>query len=50
MRAGVITFPGSNCDRDIAVALAAAEAELRAICEQLLANPVIETSTMTLED
>ncbi|HSA82286.1 MAG TPA: phosphoribosylformylglycinamidine synthase subunit PurQ [Geminicoccaceae bacterium] len=23
MRAGVITFPGSNCDRDIAVALAA---------------------------
>jgi phosphoribosylformylglycinamidine synthase subunit PurS len=29
---------------------AAAEAELRAICEQLLANPVIETYTMTLED
>ena len=28
---------------------AAAEAELRAICEQLLANPVIETYTMTLE-
>ena len=23
MRAGVITFPGSNCDRDVATALAA---------------------------
>ena len=28
MRAGVITFPGSNCDRDIAVALAAAGARV----------------------
>lgn len=28
MRAGVITFPGSNCDRDVAVALAAAGAEV----------------------
>ena len=24
MRAGVVVFPGSNCDRDVAVALAAA--------------------------
>jgi phosphoribosylformylglycinamidine synthase PurS subunit len=29
---------------------AAARAELRAMCEQLLANPVIETYTVTLED
>ena len=28
MRAGVVTFPGSNCDRDAAVALAAAGAEV----------------------
>ncbi len=28
MQAGVITFPGSNCDRDIAVALAAAGAKV----------------------
>ena len=28
MRAGVITFPGSNCDRDAAVALAAAGARV----------------------
>ena len=28
MQAGVITFPGSNCDRDIAVALAAAGARV----------------------
>jgi phosphoribosylformylglycinamidine synthase I len=28
VRAGVITFPGSNCDRDIAVALAAAGARV----------------------
>ena len=28
MRAGVITFPGSNCDRDIAVALAACGARV----------------------
>ena len=26
MRTGVITFPGSNCDRDVAVALAASGA------------------------
>jgi phosphoribosylformylglycinamidine synthase len=29
VQAGVITFPGSNCDRDIAVALAAAGAEVQ---------------------
>ncbi len=28
MQAGVITFPGSNCDRDVAVALAAAGAKV----------------------
>jgi phosphoribosylformylglycinamidine synthase I len=28
LRAGVVVFPGSNCDRDIAVALAAAGAEV----------------------
>ena len=28
MRAGVITFPGSNCDRDVAVALAACGARV----------------------
>ena len=28
MRAGVITFPGSNCDRDVAVALAACGAKV----------------------
>jgi phosphoribosylformylglycinamidine synthase I len=28
VRAGVITFPGSNCDRDVAVALAAAGAKV----------------------
>ncbi len=31
MRAGVITFPGSNCDRDAAVALAACGAKVTAI-------------------
>lgn len=31
MRAGVITFPGSNCDRDAAVALAAAGAVVERI-------------------
>ncbi len=31
MRAGVITFPGSNCDRDAAVALAAAGAHVARI-------------------
>jgi phosphoribosylformylglycinamidine synthase len=29
---------------------AAAEAEVRAMCEQLLANPVIETWSVSLED
>jgi phosphoribosylformylglycinamidine synthase len=29
VQAGVITFPGSNCDRDVAVALAAAGAKVR---------------------
>ena len=29
---------------------AAAEAEVRAMCEQLLANPVIETYTIAFED
>ena len=28
MRAAVITFPGSNCDRDLAIALAAAGFEV----------------------
>ena len=28
LRAGVVVFPGSNCDRDIAVALAGAGAEV----------------------
>lgn len=31
MKAAVITFPGSNCDRDLAVALAAAGAEVHRI-------------------
>lgn len=31
MRAGVVTFPGSNCDRDVIVALAAAGAKVQGI-------------------
>ena len=52
-RAAVVTFPGSNCDRDLAVALEQVsgvaphrvwhgDADLEAMCRQLLANLVIE--------
>jgi phosphoribosylformylglycinamidine synthase len=42
---------GKLLELDVAHAdRATAEAELRAMCEQLLANPVIETYTIALED
>ena len=39
MRAGVITFPGSNCDRDLAVAFAAAGARVERIWHKDTALP-----------
>ena len=38
-RAGVVVFPGSNCDRDIAVALAAAGAEVAMVWHKETALP-----------
>ena len=35
MKSAVIVFPGSNCDRDLAVAI-------EDMCRKLLANTVIE--------
>ena len=42
MRAGVITFPGSNCDRDIAVALAAAGARVERLWHAETALPRLD--------
>ncbi len=39
MKAAVITFPGSNCDRDLAVALAAAGAEVSRVWHKDQALP-----------
>jgi phosphoribosylformylglycinamidine (FGAM) synthase-like amidotransferase family enzyme len=39
LRAGVVVFPGSNCDRDIAVALAAAGAEVAMVWHKETALP-----------
>lgn len=39
MKAAVITFPGSNCDRDLAVALAAAGAEVARVWHKDSALP-----------
>ena len=39
LRAGVIVFPGSNCDRDIAVALAGAGAEVAMVWHKETALP-----------
>jgi phosphoribosylformylglycinamidine synthase len=42
VRAGVITFPGSNCDRDIAVALAAAGARVERLWHAETALPRLD--------
>ena len=39
LRAGVVVFPGSNCDRDIEVALAAAGAEVATVWHKETALP-----------
>ena len=42
MRAGVITFPGSNCDRDLAVALAACGARVERLWHQETELPALD--------
>ena len=42
MRAGVITFPGSNCDRDVAVALAACGARVERALAQATELPALD--------
>jgi phosphoribosylformylglycinamidine synthase len=42
VRAGVITFPGSNCDRDVAVALAAAGARVERLWHAETAMPRLD--------
>ena len=39
MKAAVVTFPGSNCDRDLAVALTAAGAEVARVWHKDTALP-----------
>ena len=42
MKAGVITFPGSNCDRDMRVALAAAGAQVQQLWHKDTALPELD--------
>ena len=44
-KVAVVVFPGSNDDRDAA----AARAEVERMCEELLANPLIESYEIELE-